>query len=466
MTRNKLFFLGLFALLASCNPEIDKYEEIPAYEEGEESLTEHLARLGTNSNAFGRSIPGLDRSQNILFFSGNRLFNTAWVSAPSITSGLDGLGPTFNAKACENCHLKDGRGTPIIKNGHLSKGFLLRLSLPGVNAYGGPLEVPGYGDQLQQKSILNVPEEGQIEVRYESISGSFKDGTPYELLKPIYSIVDTNFGALNDVLTSPRVGTQTIGLGLIDAIPEDSILQYQDIEDLNKDGISGKANYVWDVQKESLSLGKFGWKANQPNLRQQVGSALHGDIGLTNALFPDANCPDPQNNCNEAPNGGEPEITETQMDRLTFYQSALAVPLRRNYKDEKVRHGKQLFDVLECFKCHRTDYTTGVYPFNPLLEGVTIKPYSDFLLHDMGEDLADNRPDYLANGREWRTQPLWGIGMIFAVNKHTNLLHDGRARNIEEAILWHGGEATTAKNAYTSLDKEKREALLSFLNSL
>lgn len=466
-----VFFLLINALLLVFSGCIDDFEEstyepIPEYEEGEEKLTENLSRSATNSNAFGRSIPGLNRNQTLLFFGGNTLFNTAWVTAPSSTDVLDGLGPTFNAKACENCHFRDGRGSPLENGNEISSGFLMRLSLSGINEHGGPIPVPGYGDQLQQRAILGVQEEGKIRRHSQTISGTFDDGEPYELIQPIYEIYDENFGSLEQVLTSPRVGTQTIGLGLIDALPEDEILKHQDVLDADRDGISGKANYVWDVQKKEVRLGKFGWKANQPTLIQQVAAAFKGDLGLSNSFFPKNDCPDPQNACNEAVHGGNPEISENQMQKITFYQSALAVPLRRNYKDESVLRGKRIFTELACIKCHQTNFKTGSYPFNPLLEGVTIHPYSDFLLHDMGADLADNRPDFLADGREWRTPPLWGIGLIYTVNNHTNLLHDGRARNIEEAILWHGGEASNSKIAYKALPKEKREALLNFLNSL
>lgn len=444
------------------------YTPLNQYENGEEHLTGNLGINSTSNNAFGHSIPPLNNAEEIEFGTGNSLFNQSWVTAPASTTGLDGLGPTFNARACASCHFKDGRGKPIqFNDGKTSNGFLMRVSLAGKTVHGAPLPLPNYGDQLQPNAILNVTNEAQITATFKIIKGKYPDGTSYELQKPIYTIVDENFGALNNVLMSPRVGTQTIGLGLIDALSEEEILKNQDINDADGDGISGKANYVWNVEKNTKTIGKFGWKANQPTLKQQVASAFIGDMGLTSTMFPNQNCPSPQQDCKDAPNGGEPEITDKQMQRITFYQSALAVPKRRNYKKEDVLQGKMLFHKAECIKCHQVNFKTkSKYPDNKYLENVTISPYSDFLLHDMGKDLADNRPDFEANGNEWRTQPLWGIGLIGTVNKHTFLLHDGRARNVEEAILWHGGEAEKSKKYFMKLTKIERAQVIKFVNSL
>lgn len=442
------------------------YEVINQYQEGEENLSDDLSVATTNNNSFGKEIPGLDRTDIIRFASGNSLFNQSWVSAPASTSGLDGLGPTFNSRACASCHFKDGRGKPFEPSNFGSKGFLIRLSIPGKDPHGGPLPVPNYGDQLQNHSNLGIKKEADITVNFTLIDGTYPDGTKYQLRKPNYSIINENFGSLSGVLISPRVGQQTIGLGLIDALPESEILKNVDEFDTNNDGISGRANYVWDAVKQTTTIGKFGWKANQPNLKQQIAGAFFGDLGLTTSIFRGNPCPSAQQDCYKAPNGGDPEVTDKQMDRILLYQTALAVPKRRNYKDQDVLNGKVLFHKLKCVSCHSINFTTGAYPFNPLLERKNIRPYSDFLLHDMGEGLADNRPDFLANGREWRTQPLWGIGLINTVNKHTFLLHDGRARTIEEAILWHGGEAEQSKNNFKNLSKKEREELMSFIESL
>lgn len=444
-----------------------KCKKLEQYQPGEEFPIGKFSVSISSNDAFGRKIPGLDRTGDINFIIGDRLFNTSWVPGPASTSSLDGLGPTFNAKACANCHFKDGRGSPLSESTEISsRGFLMRLSVKGHGKNGGPKPSSAYGLQLQNRSIFGVPYEAKVKVKFQTIKGKYPDGTPYELQKPIYTIYDEKFGPTQHLLTSPRVGNQTIGLGFVDALPESEILKNADEFDRDNDGISGKPNYVWDVVKQEKSIGKFGWKANEPNLKQQIAGAFIGDIGLTSSIFPNNNCPSPQNDCNNAPNGGEPEITDQQLNRVAFYQASLAVPMRRNVKDKDVVKGKKLFHKLKCISCHSVGLKTGKSTINPLINGVIINPYSDFLLHDMGDELADGRPDFLANGNEWRTQPLWGIGLIKTVNKHTFLLHDGRARSIEEAILWHGGEAKKSKEDFMNLTKKERKKVIKFINSL
>ncbi|MEM8507303.1 MAG: di-heme oxidoredictase family protein [Bacteroidota bacterium] len=463
MKRLPLHTLLLVFFIFGCKSKEEQY--LAVYEEGEERLAGNLGVNSRTSNAFGFEIPGLSFEQQAKFAVGNSLFNQSWVSSPASTTARDGLGPTFNARACAACHFKDGRGKPLLIDENTT-GFLMRLSQEGTDQFGGPLGLPNYGAQLQDRSNRSIPFEAKIAVTYDTIHGAYADGKPYRLYKPIYSFESENFGKIEDVMTSPRVAQQTIGMGLISALPDSEILKYADEFDEDGDGISGRPNYVWNYETNEKDLGKYGWKANAPTLKTQIASAFHGDMGLTNPVFPEEDCPDPQIDCNQAPNGGEPEVTEKQMERVLFYQASLSVPNRRNAKEEKVLKGKALFNKLNCVGCHATDQVTGSFPVNPLLEGVTIKPYSDFLLHDMGEDLADNRPDYEANGREWRTQPLWGIGLIPTVNKHNYFLHDGRARSIEEAILWHGGEAEQSKEKFKKLPETQRKQLLAFIKSL
>ncbi|EZH72229.1 thiol oxidoreductase [Aquimarina atlantica] len=471
--KKKFLYVTLFSfyLLSFFGCSDDEYTDPTptnqaVYEDGEEFLAGRLTINSQTSNAFGRAIPGLSDEEQIFFGIGNSLFNQAWVSSPASTTARDGLGPTFNSRACTSCHSKDGRGLPITENILGSNGFLMRISMPGIGENGGPNPVTNYGTQIQDKANSGILHEAKIRATYEIIEGSYSDGETYTLQKPIYEIYDEQFGSLQDVLTSPRVGTQTIGMGLIDALPEASILAHADEHDADNDGISGKPNYVWDVKENQLRLGKYGWKANQPSLEQQVFSAFHGDMGLTTSFLPENNCPTSQVDCMNAANGGEPEVTDLQLERVVFYQRTLGVPIRRNFKDENVLKGKVLFNDLQCISCHQTKYIAGNSPSTPLIEGVVFNPYSDFLLHDMGEALADNRSDFKANGREWRTQPLWGIGLIKTINNHTFFLHDGRARNIEEAILWHGGEAENSLNEFKKLPKSQRQELIAFINSL
>lgn len=463
MKKLPLVLIFLLSLSFGCKEDSGQY--LAVYEEGEEFLTGNLGVNSKSSNAFGFEVPGLSFQDQAKFATGNSLFNQSWVSSPASTTARDGLGPTFNARACASCHFKDGRGKPLI-TGENTNGFLMRVSLDGVDAHGGPLGLPNYGAQIQDQSNRGIPHEAKIKVEYDTIIGRYADGTSYTLYKPTYTFYDENFGTIENVLTSPRVAQQTIGMGLISALPDSEILKYADEFDKDGDGISGRPNYVWNPETKERDLGKYAWKANAPTLKIQIAGAFHGDMGLTTPVFPKNECPEPQKDCNDAPNGGEPEVTAEQLEKVVFYQAALSVPNRRNVKNEKVLKGKVLFRKLNCIACHATGQTTGEFPLNPILENQVIKPYSDFLLHDMGEALADHRPDFEATGREWRTQPLWGIGLIPTVNKHSFFLHDGRARSIEEAILWHGGEAEKSKVDFIQLSEKERKQLLAFINSL
>ncbi len=439
----------------------------------EHYISRHPALLGggatiddSTRDAFSRPLPGLSRQEKRLFFVGNSFFNQSWVAAPASTTARDGLGPLFNSRSCAGCHFKDGRGRPPLQEGESPTGLLLRLSVAGAGDYGAPKPHPIYGGQLQSHAILGVLPEGSLSIHYTEINGQFADGTPYILLMPHYSINAPNYGDLPpDLLISPRVANQMIGLGLLEAIPEAAILANADPADADGDGISGKPNYVWDFLRGEVALGRFGWKANQPTLYQQVAAAFNGDIGITSSLFPDQNCTAQQVECRARRNGGTPEIEEDDLLKVVLYAQALAVPAARDAADPQVQHGKALFAAAGCHLCHTPSFTTGAHPI-AALSGQVIQPYTDLLLHDMGGLLADNRTDYGADGREWRTPPLWGIGLFETVNGHTRYLHDGRARNLQEAILWHGGEAEQSKQYFLQLSQADREALLRFLRSL
>ena len=257
-----------------------------------------------------------------------------------------------------------------------------------------------------------------------------------------------------------------IGLGLLETIPELNITKNADPEDINGDGVSGRINIVWDIQQKKRSLGRFGWKAGQPNVRQQTAAAFNGDLGITSTLFPAQPCSKSQNNCQSASHGEQPEISNQLLKFVTFYAKTLAVPARRSIESPEVKRGKYLFAHAGCAACHTPHFRTGEDNDFPELSRQYIAPYSDLLLHDMGEGLADNRPEFEATGTEWRTPPLWAIGLVQAVNGHTFFLHDGRARNLTEAILWHGGEAENSKDRFKAMNKKDREAVIKFLNSL
>ena len=459
-----LLFVSIFAIGCSENDDSDY---VPLTAEAGEEFSGGVATVNNaTEEAFGFAYNGLTSSEATDFGVGNSFFRQSWISAPSSTTARDGLGPYYNAVACASCHFKDGRGRPPLYDGELGRGLLLRLSIPGMDPHGGPLADPAYGGQLQDNAILGPVIKGQIVITYQTIIETFNDGTTVELKKPIYTINNLGYGSLSaGSMISPRIANQIVGLGLLEAVAEAAILGFADEFDSDADGISGKPNYVYDVESNSQKMGRFGWKANQPNVKQQVAAAFSGDMGITSYLFPDEHCP-PGVDCGSIPNGGSPEIQDIAFDRVVLYSRVLAVPIRRNYNDQDVLKGKKLFNDMQCAACHKPKMQTGDNYFIAGYRNQTIRPYTDLLLHDMGEDLADNAPDFLAAGNEWRTPPLWGIGLVQTVNKHTNFLHDGRARNLTEAILWHGGEAKSAKDRFKKLSAKEREDVIKFLNSL
>lgn len=448
-------------------PTPEPVETELAYDEDHRLLGGQTTIFNTTPNAFAQPAPGLERMDELFFFVGNSFFNQNWVTAPASTTARDGLGPMFNARSCAGCHFKDGRGRPPEFVGETPTGFLIRLSIPGEDLHHAPLPEPTYGGQFQDQAVMNVPAEGKIQITYEEIKGEFADGTSYTLRQPTYELVDLAYGEMHpEVMMSPRVGNQVIGLGLLEAIPEATILSLADPNDRDEDGISGRPNYVWDAYNNRMALGRFGWKANQPHLTQQVAGAFNGDMGITTGLFSGDNCTASQVACQNTQHGGLPEIDDDDFLKVVLYVSSLSVPAQRDWDNETVLQGQAIFNSVGCAGCHTPQLDTGIHPTIPALSQQKIYPYTDLLLHDMGEGLSDNRPDFQATGSEWRTPPLWGIGLFETVNKHTTYLHDGRARNLMEAILWHGGEAEAAKENVLTLTAAEREALIAFLNSL
>jgi len=423
--------------------------------------------FATNQNAFTLQAANLPVENQRAFFFGNRLFNTNWVIAPSSTQTFDGLGPTFNRVSCSGCHLRDGRGQPPSKPDEEMLSMLVRLSVPGKAGEGAPKPHPAYGDQLNDRAVQGVKPEGRTTISWREIPGKYGDGEIYSLRQPTFRFVNLTYGPLGkDIMISARVAPAVIGMGLLEAIPEPTLLALADPQDRDGDGIAGKPNMVWDVLAGKRILGRFGWKAGVPSIRQQIATAAIGDIGLTTTMFRGQNCPDMQVACRKATTGGDPEISDEFLDKLELYNQTLAVPARRDIDDPQVRRGEGLFSQAGCAACHRMTLQTGAHPTRPEVSNQTIHPFTDLLLHDMGEGLADHRPEFDASGTQWRTPPLWGLGLIRVTNKHEFLLHDGRARGFAEAILWHGGEAEKAKERFRTLPKADRDALLAFLRSL
>jgi CxxC motif-containing protein (DUF1111 family) len=348
------------------------------------------------------------------------------------------------------------------------------LSVPGTGPHGGVVPEPTYGDQLNNAAVQGVRPEGRVVVTHTPVHGRFADGTRYTLKKPAYRIADPGYSPLaKDVLLGPRIAPQLAGVGLIEAIPDAEILKNAADQAAAPGPVKGQVNRVRDDVLQAERIGRFGWKANVATLAHQTAGAFLGDMGITSPVHPREACTPAQKDCLAAPRGGpdgQPEIDARTFGDVVFYQATLAPAARRDVADPKVRKGGRLFAQAGCSACHRPGYVTGASPLpqfaSDRLRGQRIWPYTDLLLHDMGEALADGRPDFQANGRQWRTPPLWGIGLIHDVNGHRRLLHDGRADGVLEAILWHGGEAEAAKQEVLKMHKTEREALVRFVESL
>jgi len=440
------------------------------------------SRKRVNRDAFSHPNANLSFKEQHTFRVGNGLFKKLWASSPSSTRASDGLGPLYNARSCQGCHLKDGRGRPP-RPGEEAVSLFLRLSIPPQTeeqrralAAREILRVPEpvYGGQFQAFAVPGLAGEGRFDIETEETVIALNGGETAVLQKPRYKIRDLGFGEMHpETLISPRVAPPMIGLGLIQAIHPGDIEALADPNDLDADGISGKVSRVRDPQSGDLTIGRFGWKASNPTIRAQTAGAFAGDIGISTPDKPDSygDCTRAQVACRSLPHGEQADLGPTEapdpvMDLVTFYSENLAVPARRDVDDPAVLKGKQIFHESGCAHCHQPKFVTSRKAGNPAHRFQLIWPYSDFLLHDMGEGLADGRPVGDASGREWRTPPLWGIGLTETVNNHTRFLHDGRARNLLEAVLWHGGEAEGARDHVIALPPDDRRSLIRFLESL
>jgi CxxC motif-containing protein (DUF1111 family) len=435
--------------------------------------------FATGKNAFSFPAANLSDEERTRFVIGNSFFKRNWVEAPASTTARDGLGPHFIARSCGGCHFLDGRGEPPQIRNRINTAqpvhLLMRLSIPGTpDPRVGVVPEPTYGDQFNNAAVQGVKPEGEVVIRETPVRGKFADGTAYTLRKPSYSFRNLGYGPMHpQVMVSPRIAPQMIGMGLLEAIPESEILANAKAQAEAPGPVKGMPNRVFDGISRTMMIGRFGWKANAPTVGHQTAGAFLGDIGITSAVFPAEVCTPAQKDCLASPRGAKgnaPEIDGKTLEDVTFYSATVAPPARRNARDPQVLRGQGLFAQAQCAACHRPAYVTGEGPFPRLtskaLSGQTIHPYTDLLLHDMGEGLADGRPDFLANGRQWRTAPLWGIGLIRDVNGHQRLLHDGRANGVLEAILWHGGEAQQSRDAVLKLNAAERAALVRFVESL
>jgi CxxC motif-containing protein (DUF1111 family) len=415
-----------------------------------------LTVFDATADAFSLPAPNLGAAELALHEAGDEAFDAAFVPAPA--SANAGLGPVFDNVSCTGCHVGDGRGRPPV-TGEQFESMLFRASVPGAGAHGGPMPAPGFGGQLQMRAIPGVQPGLQAVIAYTDSVARFADGTSYTLRVPRYRFSNSYALLPTNLLVSPRVAPAVFGLGLLEVVPEGVIRAAADPDDRDRDGVSGRVNMTWDVVLQRYVVGRFGWKAAVGSLLQQTAGAYNGDMGITSALFPAEPCEGYRQGC-------ERHAAEVRADVVVataFYQATLGVPARRRLADPVVLVGEALFYAAGCADCH-----TPSLPAVGRSGGgaITIHPYTDLLVHDMGPGLADNRPDFGASGTEWRTAPLWGIGLVGVVNGHTNFLHDGRARGLLEAVLWHDGEAARAREAVRRMPAAARTALVAFLQSL
>lgn len=517
--------IGLSGCNSSSSDETSKEVEQVAYTHVSQLGGDATAVDASDSgHGFSTPMPNLTDEDLEKHLAGDTHFETAFTTAPNNEHPeLDGLGPVFNNQDCNSCHQRDGRSSTITLAQDQERvllgseaGIFLRMSVDdglcstpsSENNYCNNVGVDGFGTQLFHRGVLKARDDwqenpfiGQADVylSYEYSTVSYSDGTEVELKKPVFTIEQPyDVEAENrldsailqeNVRYSPRNGMPVFGLGLLELISEADILALADENDSDGDGISGRPNWVFDAVKDQqgddnpVSLGRFGWKASTPSVRIQSLGALRGDMGITNPLFPEESIANtPMHESYLARTGfvdtgvdeqGNTEATQTFSDEVVFYAETLAVPARRNIDDESVIAGAQLFDQINCTGCHQPDFTTatgdlllGGVEAPDALKGQHIYPFTDMLLHDLGEGLADNRRDFTATGNEWKTRPLWGIGLTKTVNPAAGFLHDGRAATIEEAILWHAGEAQQSKEDFMALAQADRQALLDFVMSL
>lgn len=409
-------------------------------------------------NAFGRISANIHDSDKILKFNrGNGVFRA--VFSNDSESPFRGLGPLFNAASCNGCHFLNGRGRNKFPYETRFHSLVFKFSM-------GKDQNNPYGNQLQDSSIdSKIPAEVKPSVRFIEIKGKFPDGEEYVLHKPDYQFMEWQYGKPEQFQYSPRTAPAVYGMGLLSLIPVETLKSLSDPEDKNKDGISGRINFVVNKKTGKEEIGRFGWKAGISSVGQFIATALREDMGVTSFLFPSQNCEKGQVQCRNAQNEG-PEIDSKTFDELEYYTLLLAVPARRNTEDRDVQSGEKLFVEIGCAGCHIAELKTGESPDLPELSKQIITPYTDLLLHDMGEELADGKNEFHADGKEWRTPPLWGLGLVPLVNQHSQFLHDGRANGFQEAILWHDGEAHRSKEKYKNLDKKDREKIIKFLNNL
>ncbi len=432
------------ALALGCAP--------PAVDDGAPLAGGATTVFDRTSGAYSFPAPNLTEEHLAAHLDGDVAFEAVFVSPPATVNA--GLGPLFNNTACARCHVRDGRGLPVAGEGPLGSPLIVRVSVTegAPSVPGGAVAATALGTQVQDHAVVGASPEARVDIAWDEIDGHYGDGEPYSLRRPRVSVTLPSGAPLSpEVMVSPRIPPPVFGLGLLEAVPDATLWELADPEDDDHDGISGRVNMVWDSLRGAPGVGRFGWKASEPTLDQQAATAYANDMGVTSPLSPEAD--------------GSHEVGRATVDAAAFYTRTLAVPGRDAWDDPQVRHGEELFDEIGCATCHVPTLDTGAHALDALAHQ-RIHPYTDLLLHNVGFELTDGRPDFAASATEWRTAPLWGLGLAQTVLPYSSFLHDGRARTLAEAVLWHGGEAERARERFRTLAADERAALLAFLRSL
>lgn len=491
-----LALISCSTLLSACSEQTPTNNKIsaPAFQKSEWLPGGTTTVTPITSIRFDSPANNLSIDEKVTFHSGKALAQQPWIKAPTITDSRDGLGPIYNARTCMACHVNGGKGDVPSSNKQQLFSTLVRLSIKSNDSdkhkallqTAGVIPHPMYGDQLQTQStslshqLRHVPSAKSLKhdvapeayafLNWQEKSVSYPDGSEIKLRKPSVNLQSLGYGKIeNNTQIALRTAPSINGMGLIELIPQAQINKLTDEHDKNQDGISGKLNYVWNIETKKTEPGRFGLKANKPTLTMTVAGAFANDLGISNPLFKAQPCTDKQTDCQNSPNGNDKdghELNGKQLALTVDFNRNLAPVKARNLEDTNIQQGRSLFYETGCQNCHNPSFTTAQSKSFPHLAQQTIWPYSDFLLHDLGPELSDQRPDFNASAQEWRTPPLWGIGLQAKVNGSRALLHDGRANSVEEAILWHGGEAQKAKQSFMQLNKDQRNLLIQFVNAI
>lgn len=467
----RIISLLVVVSLMSCT----KAPDIPEFDESEKKPGGTMTTARVSERSYIYPGPNLSGKDKLDFWTGFSLFRDPWVIAPSSTKDRDGLGPLFSTRSCISCHLAGARGDQALEGISKPSALVVRL---GPSSKNESYEDPKYGGQIQPRTFpISHPSitselkgEAKLSLRYIQVRGQYADGEIYTLRRPIFSLIEKAFGEFAaQSVPSYRLAPAVYGMGLLDAIDEQDLIDLEDIDDFNNDGISASYNRVINVKTKTKQIGRFGHKGKHPTLEQQVAAAFRDDIGITNTLFPKESCMPHQTACKQASlMGGHQtvEIPDKLFKLVDRFSAGLGVPPARELASKQVQAGRALFYRAGCDSCHTPSYTTDKNYPNQALANQKIWPYSDLALHDMGPDLGDAMWEGAAQPREWRTPPLWGIGLRDKYQKNAVFLHDGRAQSITEAILWHGGEGEAAKDVFVHFSQSERQDLIAFLKAI